>query len=126
MKVLVDTSVWVADFKSRAEHLVSLLEAGLVVGRPHVIVELACGTLPHRRAILTTLADLDAVPLATHEELLALIDRHSLQGRGCGFVDISLLTSALLAHTTRLWTLDKRLEALAAFLNVSHEGPAQN
>jgi len=39
------------------------------------------------------LAELESMPLATPEELLKLIERRSLYGRGCGFVDMSLLAS---------------------------------
>lgn len=65
MNVLVDTSVWVAHFKQRDERLVALLEAGLVVCHPHVVVEVACGTPPSRRAVIALLSDLESVPVAT-------------------------------------------------------------
>lgn len=114
MNVLVDTSVWVDHFKRRNHRLVALLEAGQVVCHPHVVVEVACGTPPARRAVLDLLATLDSTPMATPEELLALVERKALAGRGCGFVDVSLLASALLAGATVIWTLDKRLAAIAA------------
>ena len=60
------------------------------------------------------LGALESVPVATTDELLALIERRSLFGRGCGFIDVSLLASALLSDTTRVWTLDRRLETVAA------------
>jgi hypothetical protein len=37
MNVLVDSSVWVGHFKQRNEHLVSLLEADLVVSHPYIV-----------------------------------------------------------------------------------------
>ncbi|MFM2057448.1 MAG: hypothetical protein RLY71_1833 [Pseudomonadota bacterium] len=120
MNVLVDTSVWIGHFKQRNEHLVTLLEAGLVVCHPHVVVEVACGTPPSRRAIIGMLAELDSSPVATHEELLGLIERRALHGRGVGFVDMSLLASALLGERTRVWTLDKRLDAMAAELGCAY------
>lgn len=70
------------------------------------------------------LAELESAPLATSDELLELIERRSLYGRGCGLVDISLLASTLLSEKTLLWTADKRLETLAAELNRSYR-PAQ-
>jgi predicted nucleic acid-binding protein len=114
LNVLVDTSVWVSHFKQANPQLVDLLEAGVVLCHPHVVVEIACGTPPHRQHVLQLLAQLDAAPTASHAELLALIARRRLHGRGCGFVDISLLAAALLASATLLWTLDKPLEALAS------------
>lgn len=114
MNVLVDTSVWVAHFRQHNEHLAALLEAGMVVCHPYVVIEVACGTPPERRTVVGLLAELECVPVATHEEILALIERRTLYGRGCGFVDVSLLASALLGDRTLLWTLDRRLEAIAA------------
>ena len=116
MKVLVDTSVWVGHFKQRDEQLVALLQAGLVACHPFVVVEVACGTPPRRREVINMLRDLESVAVATADELLALLQRSALFGRGCGFVDISLLASALLSDGTLLWTLDKRLGALATEL----------
>ena len=117
MNELVDTSVWVGHFKQRNERLAALLEDGRVVCHPYVVTEVACGTPPNRHAIIALLADLESTPVATPDELLELIERRSLYGLGCGFVDISLLASALLSDQTLIWTLDKRLESMAAGLN---------
>ena len=117
MNVLVDTSVWVGHFKQRNERLAALLEEGRVVCHPYVVTEVACGTPPHRRAIIAMMAELESTPLATPDDILELIERRSLYGRGCGFVDMSLLASALLSDQTLIWTLDKRLETVAAGLN---------
>lgn len=117
MNVLVDTSVWVGHFKQRNERLAALLEEGRVMCHSYVVAEVACGTPPNRRAIVAMLAELESPPLATPSEILELIERRSLYGRGCGFVDISLLASALLSDQTLIWTLDKRLESVATELN---------
>jgi predicted nucleic acid-binding protein len=116
MRVLVDTSVWVGHFKRRDERLVALLEAGGVLCHPCVVVEVACGTPPRRSDIIGLLGALQSAPVATADELLALLDQRALSGRGCGFVDISLLASTLLSSQTLLWTLDNRLEAAAVEL----------
>ena len=123
MNVLVDTSVWVGHFKQRNERLAALLEEGRVVCHPYVVTEVACGTPPNRRDIIAMLGELESTPLATTEEILEFIERRSLYGRGCGFVDMSLLASALLSDQTLIWTLDKRLESVAAGLNQAY-GPA--
>jgi predicted nucleic acid-binding protein len=117
MNVLVDTSVWVGHFKQRNEHLAALLEDGRVVCHPYVVAEVACGTPPNRRAIIAMLAELESTPVAAPDEILELIERRNLCGLGCGFVDMSLLASALLSDQTLIWTLDKRLEAMATGLN---------
>lgn len=117
MSVLVDSSVWVGHFKQRNEHLVALLEADAVVCHPFIVAEVACGTPPNRKAIISLLSELESAPVATQDELLALLDARQLYGRGCGFVDLSLLASALFSERTLIWTLDKRFELLAVQAN---------
>ena len=117
MKVLVDSSVWVGHFKQRNEHLVTLLEADLVVCHPFIVAEVACGTPPSRQAIISLLSELEHALMASHDELLTLLDARQLYGRGCGFVDLSLLASALLSEGTQIWTLDKKFEQLAIEVN---------
>jgi hypothetical protein len=48
------------------------------------------------------------------------IERERLFGLGCGLVDLLLLCSTLLTPSARLWTLDKRLSALAERFGVMH------
>lgn len=120
MKVLVDSSVWVGHFKQRNEQLVRLLELGWVMCHPYVVAEVACGTPPGRKAIIAMLAQLECTPVATQDELLALLETRQLFGRGCGFVDISLIASALLSENIKIWTQDKRLEVLTAELRISY------
>lgn len=117
MSVLVDSSVWVGHFKQCNEHLVALLEADAVVCHPFIVAEVACGTPPNRKAIISLLSELESAPVATQDELLAMLDARQLYGRGCGFVDLSLLASALLSERTLIWTLDKRFELLAVQAN---------
>jgi len=118
MKVLVDTSVWVAHFRQGDALLQRLLVQGTVVSHPHVVLEMACGTPPHRNEVLAWLGALEQMPLATHDEVLDLIRLHELHGKGCGLVDMHLLASARLGHA-RLWTHDRRLDALAQHLGVA-------
>ena len=120
MNVLVDSSVWVGHFKHRNEHLVTLLENGIVVCHPYVVAEVACGTPPNRQAIIGMLGELESTPVATQTELLAMLNARQLYGRGCGLVDIGLLASALLLGNVRIWTLDKRLESMAREFDKSY------
>lgn len=46
MNVLIDSSVWVGDFRLRNDHLVELLHEGVVICHPYVVEEVACGTPP--------------------------------------------------------------------------------
>ena len=121
MNVLVDSSVWVWHFKQRSEHLVQLLEHGLVICHPYVVAEIACGTPPERQAIINMLADLDSAPVATQNELLAMMNNRKLFGRGCGFVDMSLLASSLISEKLHIWTVDKRFELIASELGLAYK-----
>lgn len=121
MNVLVDSSVWVGHFKQRSEHLVQLLEQGLVICHPYVVAEIACGTPPGRKAIISMLADLESAPVATQDELLTMMNTRKLFGRGCGFVDMSLLASSLISEKLRLWTVDKRFELIASELGLAYK-----
>lgn len=115
MSVIVDTSVWVAHFRGGSSLLAELLKADQVLLHPMVLVEIACGTPPAPgQATLDYLAQLRRCKEAGYEEVVALIDRRRLYGKGCGLVDLCLLASALITPGAALWTLDKRLAALAA------------
>jgi hypothetical protein len=43
-------------------------------------------------------------------------------GRGIGYIDVHLLASVVLLGTARLWTLDKRLAAVANDLDLVFGG----
>jgi hypothetical protein len=121
LKILVDTSIWIDHLRSSDPALVELLSAGDVLAHPAVLGELACGTLRERSAVLTALRLLPAAPSATLDELLAFLERHSLWGKGLGWVDVHLLAAAALAQA-RLWTRDLRLRRAAASLGLAWAG----
>jgi predicted nucleic acid-binding protein len=108
----VDTSVWVEHLRHGLPRLATLLQAGEVLIHPWVIGELACGNLRKRSQVLELLQGLPAVTVASDAEVLLLIERDRLMGRGIGYVDAHLLASARLSHC-RLWTQDRRLAAVA-------------
>ncbi len=122
MNVLVDTSVWVAHFRSSSSVLVGLIERDCVLGHPMVLAELACGTPPAPRAqTLGHLALLRQAHTASWAEAVAFIEREKLFGLGCGFIDIALLASACITPDAKLWTLDKKLASLANTFGVQFE-----
>jgi predicted nucleic acid-binding protein len=101
--MLADTSVWVQHFRR---------------GEPTFVSgELTCGNLKTRAAVLSGLHVLPAPKLASNTEVLQLIEQRRLWGRGLGWVDMHLLTSALLSHCG-FWTLDKKLAEAAAKLGL--------
>lgn len=115
--ILADTSVWIDHFRRANQALASLLDADEVCVHAFVIGELACGNLKNREEILSSLHDLPPVSKAQDVEVLALIERRRLMGRGLGWVDVHVLASCLLdGH--RLWTLDKPLRTAAAELGI--------
>ncbi len=114
--ILVDTSVWINHFRTGERTLTAALNSGRVLMHPFVLGELACGNLKNRGEVLELLRGLPSVCTATDVEAMAFIERRALMGRGIGYIDVHLLAATALAGTARLWTLDKRLAAVAAEL----------
>ncbi len=121
--ILVDTSVWVGHLRASDEILVGLLDAGMVLAHPFVVGELALGTLTQRGTVLEALSDLPRAVVATDGEVLHLIDRHRLFGRGVGYIDIHLLAAVRLTAGAALWTHDKRLHGVAVQLGLAMARP---
>lgn len=120
--ILVDTSVWVKHLRHGLARLAKLLQKGEVLIHPWVIGELACGHLRNRREVLQLLQGLPAAVVAGDAEVLLLIERDQLMGRGIGFVDAHLLASAWLSHC-RLWSQDRRLASLAQEQGLAETDP---
>jgi predicted nucleic acid-binding protein len=113
--ILVDTSVWVDHLRRGNARLEALLGDGLVLVHPFVVGELALGRLKRRAEVLDLLGEMPRAEAASHDEILAFVDRHDLAGIGVGWVDVHLLVSAALTGAS-LWTLDRRLAAAAGRL----------
>jgi hypothetical protein len=116
--LLVDTSVWVDHFRHGVALLDDLLTSGQVATHPFVIGELACGNLANRVEILELLSSLPSLKMASHAEALHLIQTHSFHGTGIGWIDVHLLSSSLLNHTS-IWTRDRKLNAAARTLGIA-------
>lgn len=110
--ILVDTSVWVDHLRSGLPLLANLLQEGEVLIHPWVIGEIACGNLRNRNQVLNLLQGLPTAVVASDSEVLLLIERSNLMGRGIGYVDAHLQAAAKLSRSG-LWTQDRRLAALA-------------
>ncbi len=120
MTVLVDTSVWVDHFRQGNAELVRLIEMDQALMHPWILGEIACGSPPARGQTLSDLGLLRLASQATLPEVMAFIEREKLFGVGCGLVDVALLASTLMTPGARLWSLDKRLAALADRLGVGY------
>lgn len=111
--ILADTSVWIDHFRRADAGLADCLMQGLITTHPFVIGELALGGLHRRDEILNLLQALPRTMVAADDEVLTFITRAALAGRGIGYVDCHLLAAVRLTPGCRLWTRDRRLDAIA-------------
>src|SRR5574341_852473 len=116
--VLADTSAWIALWRQGNAPLAALLERNQVGLHPFVLGEIALGRITPRAEVLRRLRRLRVPSVARDSEVLALIERVPLWGRGIGWVDAHLLASAILDRL-RLLTLDHRLAQVAQDLDVA-------
>ncbi|MCR2831786.1 type II toxin-antitoxin system VapC family toxin [Acidithiobacillus ferrooxidans] len=121
--ILVDTSVWIDHFRSGDAHLSTLLDHGMVQTHDSIIGEIACGNLKNRQQTLYLLSCLPRCAMTSPNETLFFIERHGLMGRGIGYIDASILASAMLVQAN-LWSRDRRLMALATELGCAYSPTA--
>jgi len=117
--ILLDTSVWVDHLRRGDSLVVQVLESGQAAAHAFVIGELACGNLKSRVRVIDLLQALPQLAMAMDDEVLYVIERHKLMGRGIGYVDAHLLAAASISGSL-LWTRDKRLREIAAELGVAY------
>ncbi|MCK2089374.1 type II toxin-antitoxin system VapC family toxin [Thauera aromatica] len=118
--ILVDTSIWIDHLRGSDQHLSVLLAEGRVVMHPHVLGEVALGSLKNRAAVLGAMSDLPQTVVATDDEVLRFIEAQGLFGLGIGYMDAHLLAAVMLTPGTRLWTRDRRLSAASARLGLTY------
>ncbi|MFZ0503531.1 MAG: PIN domain-containing protein [Chthoniobacterales bacterium] len=118
MNVLVDASVWIDHLHQADSRLVTLLQSSEVVMHPAVLGELACGSLPNRKTLLSLWSALPRAAEVSPAEGLRLVEDHTLWGKGLGWTDVLLLGSALLSGV-ELWTRDRPLLRMAKQLGLS-------
>lgn len=116
--ILVDTSIWIDHLHATEPQLVARLADDEAGSHPAVIEELALGSIKDRTQVLALLEELWRFPTASHVEVVELVDRRGLWGRGLSAVDAHLLGSVALVPGARLWTRDKRLLAACRELGV--------
>jgi predicted nucleic acid-binding protein len=116
--ILADTSVWIGFWRQGSPRFARALVEDQIVVHPLVRGELALGLVPRREEALRYLDKFRRPRVAEHAEVLGLIERTPLWGRGIGWVDAHLLASALLDHI-QLWTIDQRLLRVAHDLGVA-------
>lgn len=111
-RVLVDTNVWIDFLREPMPELRKLLKQKRVITHPCVIGEVLVGSPPHRAVIRQFLQSLPLAVEADFREVLVMIERRGLAGRGLQWNDVLLLASAKLSGAN-LWTRDKRLAKAA-------------
>lgn len=116
--ILADTSVWIDHLRRGNTDLAHALDQQDIVTHRFVIGELACGEMRHRAQVLDLLDHLPKAVEATHDEVLALVERRRLMGHGLGYVDAHLLAAAMLSPGVYLWTLDAPLVRAAVRLGI--------
>jgi len=116
--VLADTSVWIEHFRRGQPGVAKFLSQGTVLMHPFVVGELSCGNLQDRAAVLSNLNALPFAKIASHYEVMQLIEARKLYGLGLGWIDAHLVASALLSNCL-LWTFDKRLSQVATTLHLT-------
>ena len=119
--ILVDSSIWVDHLRVGEPTLVRLLESQTVLGHPWIVGELALGHLRRPSEIISLLTALPQALMATPSEVLHLIERADLSGRGIGYMDAQLVAATLMTPEAKLWTRDRRLAAVAADLDRAFE-----
>ena len=117
--ILVDTSVWIDHLRVGDEALCDFLDRGRVLGHPFVTGELALGNLKQRDIVLRALRRLPQAIVASHEEVLRLVEYQPLHGLEIGYVDAHLLAAVRLTAGAKLWTWDRRLRTVATQLGLA-------
>lgn len=117
--ILVDTSIWIDHLHAAEPALVELLADDEVGSHDLVIEELALGSLRQRAHVLDLLGDLYRFPTAQHHEILHLVERKQLWGKGLSVIDVRLLGSVALVAGSQFWTRDKRLKAASSQVGVT-------
>lgn len=115
---LADTSVWIDHFRRSNPVLVRLLDDEEIALHPFVLGEIAAGNLKNRAQTLADLSRLAQAPVALETEVRHLLETRRLWGRGLGWVDLHLLTSAALAGFDLL-TADRAMAEAAGRLGIA-------
>ena len=118
--ILADTNIWADHIRSFDDRLAGLIANDRLLMHPHVMGEIALGSLRERDKLLTRLELLAQAPVARDEVVRRLIADQELFATGIGYVDAHLLAAVRLLPGARLWTRDRRLHAQAERLGVAH------
>lgn len=91
----------------------------MVYTHPFVLGEICLGSLSRRAEVLTNLKNLSHAPVAADLEVVEMIDKRKLYGKGIGHIDAHLVASVILSGRLLLWMNDKRLNDVAVELGLA-------
>lgn len=116
--IIADTSVFISHLKKTNSSFQELLERGEILTHSFVIGEIMCGSLNKRNEVYHYLTLLPKAQEASFKEIIVLLETNKLYSRGVGWIDLSILASALIANV-KIWTLDKKLAKIADRFEIS-------
>ena len=125
--ILIDTSVWIRYLSGQEPFLSAVTK--LVLSKETAAHELVYGELligekgGRRARFLTDYEELRFCTRVPHSEVVSLVWRRRLNGRGIGWIDVHLIASAL-ADRMQFWTADPRLANIAEEFGVTYKIPA--
>jgi predicted nucleic acid-binding protein len=116
--ILADANIWIDFFRLRKPGLRKLLENNQVVMHPHLVAELALGSLHDRTQTLAKLDHMPQLRAADLRDVRRMIETRGLYSQGIGLTDAHLIASCLASPGTLLWTSDTRLGRVASSLGI--------
>jgi len=108
-RVLVDTSIWIKHFRGKDRTLENLLKNDRVLVHPYIMGELLLGNLKKNSEVYRLLESLELCKIVSLQEVLELISIRGLSGTGIGWVDATILSSAVISKCL-LYTDDNNLK----------------
>jgi predicted nucleic acid-binding protein len=118
--ILADTSVWIDFFRKPDKHVQDLARQRRICGHPFVTGELAAGSLHVRHRMVLMLRNLPQLQPVEDSAFYAFLEKHEVNGKGMGFVDIHLLAAASEAGNVQVWTRDRRMLEQATHLGLAY------
>jgi predicted nucleic acid-binding protein len=119
--ILADSVIWADHIRKFDQELAVLVDNDQILMHPHVVGEIALGSLKDRTLLIERLNRLPAAPVARDSDVLMLIEANALYSTGIGYVDAHLLASVRLLPGAVLWTRDKRLHKQAERLGIASQ-----